>query len=689
MNNAASGPTTDMSRVPPPSQRFSLLSRPDFMTAVDSFREHFGQDVRCKTAEGYTFLGRDRTMHAGVSSQQQQQQAQGALAPRTGAQTTGQVLSPHIESPTHSSPSRLSPMLNSTAPHGGGQRPRGGPTTATTGTSISHRGDESTLDQLLSYMKRSPQSAPNTAGGRELSNATMAPGLAFQKTVIVSEAKSRLDALDASLPAHLSIALPSIKHLVGLRVGISKLSSQADQLHQSKQIDDPAGEHGSAVEGRREIDHGMAAAKTPSASMVPHLHAQTEPDSGMTADRVRKRRQTGFLFQIQVPKKARRSVIDVISGSVSDKRLAGRAGSKRQRKHSVTSSSPQRRQQQLRSRSPVAQGSTVHTHSSSLSPHQLSDGESLQNADMAEVAGTAELPQNSTYTKAQRLSQSKTQRSTFEVERAGASDAQHQLQSMASTSRDREVGWQGIRDEGSKDVAATGLTSSAGEGMSEAEIERIRRQSTRLLELMRSFKHCGDAEREPGGRARLEIGHYIESLACCLEDFWCRRVYQPLAEVNKNWSTMLGICEYLYKRCSTRELALLRGCAALVVAGVYYQQASASLEIVRRLPDAEAAAMAAGDAARYLCDMERSEQRSHALLNAYSLAQEFPQTWERCQESAAALGPFELRSHPHTKKWPAVAYPVSATSNPLDIANFVRQVGHEWLDRNGLSLQTQ
>ncbi|KAJ2789466.1 hypothetical protein H4R20_007176, partial [Coemansia guatemalensis] len=222
-----------MSRAPPPSQGFSLLSRPDFVTAVDSFREHFGQDVRCKTTEGYTFLGRDKAMHAGASSQQQPQQqpqTQGTPAARPGTQPTGQAQPPHAESPTHSSPSHVSPIPNLAATHGGGQRQRGGPATATTGTSISHREDESTLDQLLSYMKRSPQSAPNTAGGGGLSTTTMAPGLAFQKTVVVSQAQCRLDALDASLPAHLSIALPSLKHLVALRVGISKLNAEADQL---------------------------------------------------------------------------------------------------------------------------------------------------------------------------------------------------------------------------------------------------------------------------------------------------------------------------------------------------------------------------------------------------------------------------------------------------------------------------
>ncbi|KAJ1732044.1 hypothetical protein LPJ61_002240 [Coemansia biformis] len=226
--------------------------------------------------------------------------------------------------------------------------------------------------------------------------------------------------------------------------------------------------------------------------------------------------------------------------------------------------------------------------------------------------------------------------------------------------------------------------------MSEAEIEGFRQQSARLLSLMRLYKHGGDAAREKGGRVELEVGHYLESLACCLEDFWCRRVWQPPHEASKNWSTMLGICEYAYKRCTAKEHSPLRGCASLVAASVYYQLATASLEVAREVTGAGAdadAATAVRDASGYLADMARHEQASRALLDAHNVARLLPQTWAHCQEAAVPLGDFELRSHPHTKRWPPVAYPVGATSSPLDIANFVRQLCHEFLDRSGLSLQ--
>ncbi|KAJ2486006.1 hypothetical protein EV174_001381 [Coemansia sp. RSA 2320] len=242
-------------------------------------------------------------------------------------------------------------------------------------------------------------------------------------------------------------------------------------------------------------------------------------------------------------------------------------------------------------------------------------------------------------------------------------------------------------DDAAREVLASDGRSHPAAEISSSEIEQLKRLSARLENYMRSFKHSGDAEREPKGRLELEVGYYLESLACCLEDFWCRRAFQPLLEAKKKWSTMLDICEYLHRRCSTRDLSPLCGCATLITACVYYQLSSTALEIGKGTREYGELSKITCEVARYQSEMEKNEQSSRQLLSAHEISRLFPMTWKRCQLSPSAHAKYEPRSQPLASKWPAVAYPLSATSNPMDVANFVRQLGHEWLDRSGLALK--
>ncbi|KAJ2000153.1 hypothetical protein H4R26_004752, partial [Coemansia thaxteri] len=77
MNASASNslvPSSATADVSPPvsAQPLSLLKRPDFAAGIEEFRKHFGQDVRSKTTEGYTFLGLDKAVFGQPPSQQQQ-----------------------------------------------------------------------------------------------------------------------------------------------------------------------------------------------------------------------------------------------------------------------------------------------------------------------------------------------------------------------------------------------------------------------------------------------------------------------------------------------------------------------------------------------------------------------------------------------------------------------------------------
>ncbi|KAJ1653280.1 hypothetical protein GGF38_005172, partial [Coemansia sp. RSA 25] len=154
--------------------------------------------------------------------------------------------------------------------------------------------------------------------------------------------------------------------------------------------------------------------------------------------------------------------------------------------------------------------------------------------------------------------------------------------SSESRPRTSERG-RGGEPSGQEDSAAMAPSGSSRKAadIPPSEVEQLRRLSARLEAYMRSFKHSGDAEHAPRGKKELELAYYLESLACCLEDFWCRSAFNPPAEMRKKWPTMLGMCQHLHRECNTRELSPLRGCAALITACVHYRLSSAALEMAQ------------------------------------------------------------------------------------------------------------
>ncbi|KAJ1841972.1 hypothetical protein LPJ57_010148, partial [Coemansia sp. RSA 486] len=228
-------------------------------------------------------------------------------------------------------------------------------------THSSNREKESTLDHLLSFMKNSPTTAPNTARttssfDHSLPSAATAAAAAvaaatsnvlFKKTTVMSQAQSRLEALNVRLPLHLTIELPSIERLAKLRSGADTLKARAE-LQRQQAIKQEKQERQERLERQERQDRldkqanaAAAAAAASSAARearetstkvrsrskgsepetVRHSIAEqvgshgkhnNQPAKNATAS-TGKRSAAEFVFQIRVPKKARRTVIDALA----------------------------------------------------------------------------------------------------------------------------------------------------------------------------------------------------------------------------------------------------------------------------------------------------------------------------------------------------------------------------------------
>ncbi|ORX71993.1 hypothetical protein DL89DRAFT_265676 [Linderina pennispora] len=170
------------------------------------------------------------------------------------------------------------------------------------------------------------------------------------------------------------------------------------------------------------------------------------------------------------------------------------------------------------------------------------------------------------------------------------------------------------------------------------------------------------------------VGYYIESLVCCVESFWSMSAISDLKMKSDQWNSIMQIYRF-------------PGLAALIMACAYHQLSINSNHLATVLDDDAGMKRAVADTRKYFLEMNKWENMSRQMLTAEVLSREFPRTWNNCLLPISNLDQFELRSRPNTEFWPAVAYPVGPTSNPLDIANFARQVNREWLESQGLSLR--
>ncbi|KAJ2462707.1 hypothetical protein GGI03_004303 [Coemansia sp. RSA 2337] len=654
-NSVVPSSATDASASTQP-QTLGLFKRPEFIAGIEDFRKHFGQEVRCKTTEGYTFLGLDKPVFGYTPVPQPQQLSHQDKPKSTPAKAASSGKSAAVGEtllvPNGISPaSQPLPQAAGAASHGRAARTPA--KTVANGSRGAQRESESTLDHLMSFIKPSPPPSGNTTQPAVTLNATAAQRPVFVKTVVMSQVRARANTMAPSLPALIVPQSPLVKRVVALQRKLDGLKEQVRlKKQQAKQQYSCERSSSTDVKKRSGNNETMERIKRRDGGsddrderLSTGSRSPADPDNGRHRrgdpphSNARKRPRPGFEFQIRVPKKARRQVLDAIAATTSNKRPASSypapgGGNEPQREpkqaRKGNTSTVLSRQ---RTHSPPAPKASRKAHASHLSPARSGSATRLASESRPRVS---------------------------EKNRA-------------------EAGKEGLAP------AAPNTTghSRAVTGTPPVDTEQLKRQSARLEGFMRSFKHSGDAENSPKGRKELEVGYYLESLACCLEDFWCRSAFSTPSDMKKRWSTMLELCGHIRQTCNTRELSPIRGCAALITASVYYQLSSTTLEMAQGSRESSESS----NVAKLLADMGKYEQSSRQLLSSYEVSRQFPQTWNRCVAVHSAHSTYEPRSYPMASKWPSVAYPIGATSNPMDVANFVRQLGGEWLERSGLALK--
>ncbi|KAJ2700471.1 hypothetical protein H4218_001991 [Coemansia sp. IMI 209128] len=652
------------------TQTLGIFKRPEFLAGVEDFRKHFGLEVRSRTAEGYTFLGLDKPVFGYTPLPQPQQQSQPGK-PLAAAETL--LVPSGIPQALEPGPKAVGPVLH---PRAAGIPAK----TAAAGARGAQRESESTLDHLMSFIKPSPPPSASASQQAVTLNAAVAQKPAFVKTVVISQVHFKLGVVAQLLPAHVGPTLPSIDRLVALQLKLDALQMQERQRKPQHPFErtNPAYEQGKdssderveRIKKRSGASDNRGSRVSAGSRSPPDLERSQHQLADPLRANSRKRARPGFEFQLRVPKKARQQVLDAIAATAPSKRPASSyptlgegSGAPVESKRARKADKPLKATPvesgagagaltlAQRSRSPPASKPPRRPHPSQISPARSGSATGFLSESRVHVADKS---------------------------RGGEASG-----SRLST-HPPESGSDGLAYAA---PSSTGRNRTAADAPPPVDIEHLKRHSNRLEGYTRSFKYSGDAEHNSNGRQELEIGYYLESLACCMEDLSYRSAFSPPSEMKTRWSSMLKLCNHVRRSCTTRELSSIRGCAALIAASVQYQLSSLALVIAQGSRESSDAGSLASDVTKLLADLGKYEQSSQQLLSAYEVSQQFPQTWKRCLSIHSPPSAHEPRSSPLASKWPSVAYPVGATSNPMDVANFVRQIGSEWLEQSGLALK--
>ncbi|KAJ2815396.1 hypothetical protein FBU31_006943, partial [Coemansia sp. 'formosensis'] len=319
-----------------------IFKRPEFLAGIDDFRKHFGQEVRSKTTEGYTFLGLDKPVFGYTPLPQLQPQPQQShqdkpkLVPTKPAPTGKSQAAAETLLVPNSVPQSSQLMSQATGPVSHSRAARVALKTAATGSRGTQRESESTLDHLMSFIKPSPPPSANTTLHAATMNSATELKPTFVKTVVMSQVQPRLNALALSLPAHIDSLLLPISRLVDLQIKLDSLRMQQRPSKQ-KQKQQYTCERSSPIDKQKKCanDEPIERAKRGSGTLDTrddHLSTGSRSPADLNhgdhrrADashtNSRKRSRPDFEFQIRVPKKTRRQVLDAIAATTSNKRLA-------------------------------------------------------------------------------------------------------------------------------------------------------------------------------------------------------------------------------------------------------------------------------------------------------------------------------------------------------------------------------
>ncbi|KAJ1958370.1 hypothetical protein EC988_000344 [Linderina pennispora] len=619
----------------------SILDQPEFLANVEKFRGHFGTSSHEPHRDGYTFLQLPKNMPGHPS----------AKAPRAAVQKPVSAVSPSTNHATHATAQAA--------------RAPARPALATQANTTS------TFDHLMKLVTTNSPPATTAVSGAKHGDAAIVHTPTTRKTVLTSEAQDRANALlRPPLPAHLKINVPELDSLKKMREEMQTMNKTLEQRNRALASQKQASKAARQTNGTARTTSTEGQPRRPMQSERTDTPVPAKRPEPMAATGVKRTVPSDFTVTLSMNKRIRRGLIDAIkNGSVisdpfamdiCDDDEALSPDNRRVRKEPVLSKGDSDKR---------ARESAGRTRSRSTTRQRSRERQRSRDRD------------NRAHSRESRDGNPRSRDHGRE-----SIDMGDELQASNAPANRQ---WGSVSSAGSVSMQRTPSTSSVAMSVTESVGSRneqhVRRQGEWLRELMRKFKRSGDKLK--GTNNPQCVGYYIESLVCCVESFWSMSAISDLKMKSDQWNSIMQINRFVFKESRDKHMNSIAGLAALIMACAYHQLSVNSNHLATVLDDDAGMKRAVADTRKYFLEMSKWENMSRQMLTAEVLSREFPRTWNNCLLPISNLDQFELRSRPNTEFWPAVAYPVGPTSNPLDIANFARQVNREWLESQGLSLR--
>ncbi|PVU99985.1 hypothetical protein BB559_000246 [Furculomyces boomerangus] len=251
---------------------------------------------------------------------------------------------------------------------------------------------------------------------------------------------------------------------------------------------------------------------------------------------------------------------------------------------------------------------------------------------------------------------------------------------------------------------------------SRSDLEKFQNLLKSYRVLARSYKHSADKVREKS--ESVCIVNYIEALVCFVEGFWYGQASYSGLKNLENWESLLKMCKYVYTMCNPKKFTFYSGIVALLISFVSYRIGEDSLILSIRIGESifskekqrdtkfteiqmlKVYKKLSLDANKYLLEAKHwaAENNQMILMRPSNLSGILPELWSRCclrvDEKLMSRTKFQERDgydvysdegmrQSHLPLL-SLVYPVSYTSNGLDIAAFCRQGLREYIRRNNI-----